>query len=101
MFNNTNGDNIKLIDVQINNKLLELENPETDVSYADRIKDIERLVALRDTLSGNRSRESLLPVMVSGSLNLIGILIVLNYEKRDVITSKAFSMIPKVFKRGV
>ena len=101
MFNNTNSDNIKRIDVQINNLLLELEDPENEASYADRIEDIKKLVALRDKLSENRSRESLLPVIVSGSLNLVGILIVLNYEKRDVITSKAFSMIPKVFKRGV
>lgn len=101
MFNNINSGNIKRIDKQISNLLLELEDPEVEVSYADRIEDIKRLVALRDTLSGNRSRESLLPAIVSGSLNLIGILIVLNYEKNDVITSKAFGMVPKVFKRGV
>lgn len=60
--------------------------------YADIIDKIERLIALRPkkkelTVSGD--------ALVGAITNILGIGLVLNYEKLGVVTSKAFGLLVK------
>lgn len=63
--------------------------------YSKVLKHLERLHALNDknktfkfTVSGD--------TLVLGTVNVLGILLVLHYEKLDVVSSKAFSLISKL-----
>ena len=58
------------------------------------LTQIERLSDL-DTRKKSTKRKVSLDTLVGAGTNLAGILLVLNYEKLDIITSKAFSCIIK------
>lgn len=60
--------------------------------YQDGLKTIERLVEIKDKRLKNKVKPE---IWVPAATSLLSILLVLNYEKLGVITSKAFSMIKK------
>lgn len=87
--------NVKALDVRIKELVLELEKHEKGTPKYNGIADsMNKLV---------EARKGLVPVEVPGAklnintvvtsiFGLIGIVLVTNYEKLDIITSKAFNM---------
>lgn len=81
----------ELIDAA-NDRLLSLE-PDTK-EYKKVLDQIERLHKLKDREHTNRFRVSGDTLVVVGA-NLLGIVLILNYEKLNVVTSKALGFIGK------
>lgn len=100
MFNRRLKKNINEIDVKIS-KLNEELNSIEGMSEED-LKLIEGraelLINLRNKLSEVKTRESIAPIVIPGVVGLSAILLVLNYEKREIITTKAFSIATKMFR---
>ena len=81
-----------ILDDEINKLVLALnEKDEDSVKYQDTLACLERLIQLKKEESKGISPDTL--VMVAG--NLAGILIIVMYEQRHVITSKGMNFIQK------
>jgi hypothetical protein len=65
--------------------------PVNSIGYNDGLALIERLTAIKEKRSWKIKPE----IWVPAATSVVSILIVLNYEKVNVITSKAFNMIRK------
>lgn len=99
MFNRQLRRNIKLIDEEIGEITLGLTQTDDEAEMKVMVKRIEELTDIRNVLSNNKVNESYAKEIISGSLAIAGIVIVLKYEKEDIITStKAFSMATKLFR---
>ena len=92
--------NIEDLDLKIS-KLSEelelLEEDETD-KYDRIMTKMDKLTELRCKLAESKVNGSLKPVVVSSLLGIASLVIVLRYEEKDVITSKAISMLPGMFR---
>lgn len=87
---------IKKLDERIEKLQVDLAEGTTNIRHQAEVNDeIDMLIDMRTKLTSNSSMDKLIPVILSGLFNIGGILIVLNYEKLDIITSKAFGMIKK------
>ena len=98
MFNKQLKRNIKMVDEHIN-KLIEELIQTDDKDKADEIqKNIDNATELRCKLSSNKVDESYSKEIVTGLIGIAGMVLVLQHEKADIITSKAFSMATKMFR---
>ena len=90
--------NIKTIDEEIG-KLTEglVDLAGTD-EYGKNIKRIDELTNIRTKLIEGSGDKAIKELLLSGTVTLTSILLVLKYEKADIITSKAFSMATKMFR---
>ena len=80
----------KAIDMRI--EQLQLVDPDDD---GEKIRDLENLVQVKEKLEGPKFRIN--PNTIISALASVGsILLMLNYEKLDVITSKVTGFIPKL-----
>ncbi len=80
----------KAIELRIDQ--LQLVDDATDEA---RTKDLERLVQVKEKLEGPKFRID--PnTIITAVASVGGIVLMLNYEKLDVITSKVTSFIPKL-----
>lgn len=98
MFKKQVNVNIKDLDVrigQLNEELLELEDSE---EIEKTIKQIEQLTDIRCKLSESNKLGSIKPVVVSGLFGVASMVMVLKYEEKDIITSKAFGMVTNMFR---
>jgi len=89
--------NIKDLDVmiaQLNTQLIEADEDE----YSEIESKIQSLIKARCDLADSFNKGSVAPLMISGSFGLASVLVVLHYEKSEIITSKAFSMANRMFK---
>lgn len=70
---------------------------EDKVKQKERIvKDQERLNYINDILEDNQTKMVITPdTLLIVTANIVGILLVLNYEKLDIVSSKALSFILK------
>ena len=87
--------NVKALDVRIKELVLELEKQEKGRPGYDNIADsINKLVEARKGLIPVETPGAKLNIntIVTSVFGVIGILLVTNYEKADIITSKAFNM---------
>lgn len=99
MFKKQIDDNIEDLDIKIGLLTYELGSIEDNEELYDRIsKRLEKLIELRCKLSESRVKESKFPTVLSGAVQVSSILLVLHYEKTDIVTSKAFGMATKIFK---
>lgn len=105
MFNKQLKQNIKAIDERIAVLMEELDNDESGEQTIFISMKLERLIEMRDKLSQNKVNESNSKEIISGALGIgaslvgiVGLKMVLKYEETDVVTSKAFSMLPKLFR---
>lgn len=99
MFNKQLKRNIKMIDEEIGEITLGLTQTEDEASIQVMVGRIEELTNIRNILSNNKVNESYAKEIISGTLALVGIGVVLAYEKEDIIRStKAFSMAAKLFR---
>jgi hypothetical protein len=61
--------------------------------YTKTVNNLSRLCEAR-SLKTNRTIS--LDTIINGAVNLLGILLILNHERLNVITSKSIAFIPKV-----
>lgn len=90
--------NIEELDVQIRD-LLEVLGETTDNETRNSLMDdIRELSELRIQLENNLGENSNMEHWIMGGLSLTGVALVLHYEKLDLVTSKAFSMVTNMFR---
>lgn len=61
---------------------------------AGTMSELETLVRIREQLAGGTDKVSKDALLAAG-VSIASILVILNYEKADIITSKAFSMLKR------
>lgn len=87
--------NIGRIDKTVGKLMLVLEDPTLDLGKKKTIKeDIECMLNYRQKLV--EKKNPIMPEVVTGFFGLAGILLVLYYEKTDIVISKAFMMAQKM-----
>lgn len=94
----TSSDVVVELDRQIEELAIMIAKLEVDEVYTARLQKLENLSKIRAELSECVVKESNTPAVISGVIGISAVLLVLNYEKGDIITSKAFGMLPKLFK---
>jgi hypothetical protein len=94
------SDTIIELDKQIEELTKVIIHLEKDEVYSDKLKALEDLTKIRTQLSETKVNESLAPALLSGALGLGTVLIVLNYEKTEIIRGQAFGIAMKLFGRG-
>lgn len=100
MFNKKLKANLKAIDVKIGNLIEELSETEKQEEQEMILVKIDDLTKIREKLSNNKVSESYSKELISGAIGLTSMVLVLRFEKADIITSKAFGLVPNLFKRG-
>lgn len=88
------------LDKQIEELAKMIIHLESDEVYMAKVNKLEDLTKIRCLLAEAKVKESNAPAIISGVVGLSAILLVLNYEKTEIVTSKAFSIATKMF-RGV
>jgi predicted RNase H-like nuclease (RuvC/YqgF family) len=88
------------LDKQIEELTKVIGHLERDEEYTAKLKKLEDLTKIRTQLSESKVRESLAPHLISGALGLGAVLLVLNYEKTEIIRGQAFGVAMKLFGRG-
>lgn len=83
-----------LIDEAINVIIVEMRNKKaTDPEYAVMVSQLERLYKLKEIDSPKKRVSPDTVALIAG--NLAGILLILNYERAHVVTSKALGFVMK------
>lgn len=88
------------LDKQIDELTKVICHLESDYEYAAKLKKLEDLTKIRTQLADSKVKESLAPHLISGALSLGAVLLVLNYEKTEIIRGQAFGVAMKLFGRG-
>ena len=101
MFNKQLKANLKAIDVKIGKLMEELSETEKQDEQEMILVKIDDLTKIREKLSNSKVSESYSKELISGALGIASMVLVLRYEKVDIVTSKAFGLVPNMFKRGV
>ena len=57
---------------------------------------LDRLVKLHKMEDDNRPRSASPDTIVSAAASLLGILLILHYERTEIVTTKAMSFVPKM-----
>lgn len=88
--------------IELDKKIEELTaiiiNVESDEEYLAKVNKLESLTKIRCQLSETKVKESNAPAIISGIVGISAILLVLNYEKTEIVTSKALSIATKMFR---
>lgn len=100
MFNRQLKANIKKLDESIGKLMDELSVAVDQEERETIMMNIDDLTKVRAQLSENKVKESYSKEVVSGIFGISAILIILKYEEKDIITSKAVNIATKLF-RGV
>lgn len=100
MFNKQIKMNTDKLDVMIGMLLFKADKVDDPSEYEKMLLKIERLVKLRTEIGDSKAKESNKVAIVSGAVQIASILIVLQYEKANVITSKAYSIASGMFGKG-
>ena len=90
--------NIKSIDEEIGKLTEELVGAAGTDEYNKIVHRIDNLTTIRSKLVEGSGDKAIKEVLLSGTVTLASILLVLKYEKTDIITSKAFNMATKMFR---
>lgn len=81
-------------DIEVNHILKQMASMEPEsTDYKAAVDNLKTLTEAR----GQKTNSTIsADTIVSGVVSLLGILLILNHEKLDVITSKSISFIPKM-----
>ena len=90
--------NIKCIDEEIGILTEKLTETSDEGEYGKIVKRIEDLTDIRNKLMESWGNNTFKETLLSGAVTLTSILLVLKYEKTEIITSKAFNMATKMFR---
>lgn len=91
-------DVINEVDRQILELAKELYSIELDETYLSKMRQLNELTTVRTQLVEGIVKAQYSPTIVEGLLKLSAMLVVLKYEEKDVITSKAFDMVKTMFR---
>lgn len=93
--------------IEIDNQILklakELTNLELDQKYLSKMRQLDNLTKVRTQLMDSKAKgssNSSVPTIISGLISISSILVILKYEERDVITSKAVNIAMSLFGKG-
>ena len=90
---NKNRKNVKKIEAMMADLIVKLENPKLDpVERVETEGQIEVLIDYRTKLCDEPTQHPIMSAVVSGLFGLLGIGLILYYEKTDIITTKAFNI---------
>lgn len=74
----------------------------SDKDYLEYLEEYDRLIELKGrlrTAEGKGERKRIDPnTLVTAGMSLLGVMMMLEYEKTDVISSKAMSLVNRLFK---
>lgn len=90
--------NIEAIDLQIGKLIDELGGLEGTEEHKTIVQEIDDLTKIRKELTESKVKDSNAPAIISGLVGISAILLVLNFEKTDVVTSKAYSMATRLLR---
>lgn len=99
-YGDESSDVINELDKQINELVTEVQNYVSKgyEVYQTKLTNLEALTKVRCQLAESGVKGSNSPALISGLLGIAGILLVLHYEKTDIVTSKAISMATSLFR---
>lgn len=90
--------NIKRLDNKIGELILQYNEEEDEVKRTVILEEIEALKDIRIDLKTSRVEGSNSHLWISGAISIASILLVMNYEEEDVITTKAWNIVTRIFK---
>lgn len=94
------SDTVIELDKQIEELTKVVAHLEKDEAYSAKLKKLEDLTKIRQMLSETKVKEAIAPHIISGALGLGAVVLVLNYEKTDIIRGQAFGVAMRLFGRG-
>lgn len=86
------------VDRQILELARELVDIELDQTYLSKMRQLDDLTKVRNQLMDSKVKGSNSPAIISGLISISSILIILKYEEKDVITSKAVNIAMSMFR---
>lgn len=92
------SDSIYELDEQINTLIKSVKSLERDDVYLAKMKKLEDLVKIRIDLMDSKVKASIAPYLIQGAIGLFGMVLVLRYEKTEIVTSKAFGLVTRLFR---
>ena len=100
MINRKRAEHIKAIDVRIEALLEDLSNYDIYSDEYESMTDrLEQLVKVRNELKPVRSGDKVkvidLTTIVNGAVSVLSLMMILEYEKTEVVTTKALSVATK------
>lgn len=98
MFNRSKKDNSHQLDDVIKELIREIETTDVNTDdYANEVASLKTLMELRNQDKAVAKKNSVsLETIVAASAHLIGIAMILGFEKANVITSKSLGFVPKI-----
>lgn len=90
--------NIRRLDNQIGKLILQYNDEEDDVKRTVLMDEIEALTDIRVDLKTSKVEGSTSHLWVSGAISIASILLIMDYEKEDAITTKAWNIATRIFK---
>ena len=94
----TIGQNIRDLDNQIGELLSRYEQTEEEIEKTIIFEEIENLTKIRKDLKASKVEGSNSSVWVSGAISIATVVLIMKYEERDVIATKAFNIATRIFK---
>ena len=94
-----NKKNVKHVDEQIGDLLRLYESVTSDEERTEVMQEIKNLTEVRETLNSSGIDGSNKSIWISGGLSLASILLIMDYEKEDAFTTKAFNIATDFLKR--
>lgn len=90
--------NIRRLDNQIGKLILQYNEEEDEVKRTVLLEEIESLTDIRVDLKTSKVEGSNSHLWISGAISIASILLIMDYEKEDVITTKAWNIATRIFK---
>ena len=94
-----NKKNINNVDKQIGDLLRLYEAVESDAERTEVMEEIKNLTEVRETLKSSDVDGSNKGLWVSGGLSIASILLIMEHEKADAFTTKAFNIATDFLRR--
>ena len=95
-----NKKNVKHVDKQIGDLLRLYEAVESDAERTEVMAEIRNLTEVRETLNSSGVDGSNKSVWISGGLSIASILLIMEHEKADAFTTKAFNIASGFLRKG-
>ena len=95
-----NKQNIKNVDKQIGDLLRLYETVTSDAERTEVMEEIRNLTEVRETLKSSDVDGTNKGIWVSGAFSIASILLIMDYEREDAFTTKAFNIATDFLRKG-
>lgn len=89
---------VEELDRQIEELTVSVTTIERSGDYESKVKHLEELSKVRCQLAESLAKQSNAPAIISGLFGVSAVLLVLHYEKTEIVTSKAFGLATSLFR---